>query len=89
MNLAKYRCHKIVNAGEIGFVGAEEYRDGLLGRAITVLQADATPAEKFCGHKMFSRYTPTPGDFFVVYDDGYESISPRQAFLDGYAKIEG
>jgi hypothetical protein len=38
--------------------------------------------------EMFSRYTPVPGDFYVVYADGYESFSPRQAFLEGY-KPEG
>jgi hypothetical protein len=36
-----------------------------------------------------SRYAPEPGDFYVVYADGYQSISPRKAFLEGYTKIEG
>lgn len=33
---------------------------------------------------MTSRYQPVVGDFWVVYDDGYQSISPREAFLSGY-----
>ena len=37
--------------------------------------------------RVVSRYFPQPGDFFVVYDDGYQSISPRQPFLDGYTKL--
>lgn len=37
---------------------------------------------------MFARYTPAPGDFLVVYEgDGYKSISPRKAFLDGHKPI--
>lgn len=37
--------------------------------------------------EVFSRYTPIPGDYYVVYNDGYKSISPRQAFLEGYYRI--
>ena len=37
---------------------------------------------------MFSRYTPVPGDFYVVYADGYQSFSPRKAFTEGYNPIE-
>ncbi len=35
---------------------------------------------------MFSRYKPVKGDFYVVYADGYQSFSPRKAFLEGYTK---
>lgn len=35
---------------------------------------------------MFSRYQPVPGDFYVVYADGYKSFSPRKAFLEGYTR---
>jgi hypothetical protein len=34
---------------------------------------------------MTARYTPKVGDYWVVYDgDGYQSISPHEAFLAGY-----
>lgn len=36
---------------------------------------------------MFTRYTPVPGDYYVVYDDGYASISPRKAFEEGYSRL--
>lgn len=36
---------------------------------------------------MTARYMPTVGDFFMVYDDGYQAISPRKAFEEGYAEI--
>ncbi len=35
---------------------------------------------------MWHRFKPTEGDFYVVYDDGYKSFSPRKAFLEGYTK---
>lgn len=36
--------------------------------------------------EMFARYVPVPGDFYVVYADGYKSFSPRKAFLEGYTR---
>lgn len=33
------------------------------------------------------RYFPAPGDYLVVYRDGYRSISPRSEFEDGYTRI--
>lgn len=35
---------------------------------------------------MITRYIPIQGDFYVVYEDSYESFSPRKAFLEGYTK---
>jgi hypothetical protein len=37
---------------------------------------------------MFARYAPVPGDYYVIYADGYASISPRNAFEDGYRSVE-
>lgn len=34
---------------------------------------------------LFARYAPIQGDFYVVYADGYKSLSPQKAFLDGYS----
>lgn len=33
---------------------------------------------------MFARFTPGKGDWFVVYEDGFESFSPAKAFEEGY-----
>jgi hypothetical protein len=37
---------------------------------------------------LFRRYFPHPGDYYVVYEDGYASISPQAAFETGYTEIE-
>ena len=36
----------------------------------------------------FSRGLPSQDDYFVRYDDGYLSWSPKQAFDEGYAQVE-
>ena len=77
VEMPRYRSHKQVWALEIDTVSGNRltFRDA--GYA-----AIAAPAE------MFTRYTPVPGDFYVVYDDGYKSFSPRKAFVEGYTKID-
>lgn len=38
--------------------------------------------------ELFARYTPKVGDYYVVYDDGYKSISPQKAFEEGYTLVK-
>ena len=77
--MPKYKSHKTVWALEIDHVhgGLElHFRDPGYGP----LRVEAP---------VLQRYFPQPGDFYVVYADGYQSISPRKAFLEGYTKFEG
>jgi hypothetical protein len=37
---------------------------------------------------MTVRYTPVAGDFWIVYPDGYQSLSPRKAFVEGYVRAD-
>lgn len=82
--LPLYTCHKKVRALEIQSVGNYHTdNDGKLMRGISF--KDGYPSLDL-PESMFARYTPMPGDFYVVYEgDGYASFSPRKAFLDGYA----
>jgi hypothetical protein len=74
--LAEYRSVKIVKAGEITEV---------VPAGCYVREADGSSVLRAYEPKMTERYTPEPGDFWVVYSpDGYQSISPRAAFLGGY-----
>lgn len=77
MEMPRYRSHKQVWALEI---------DSVNGNRLAF--RDAGYAAINCDPAMFSRYTPVPGDFYVVYDDGYKSFSPRKAFVEGYTKID-
>ena len=78
--LKPYTSHKKVRAVEITSVGnylqTEEglMRPVTLDGSVTISLPDA----------MFVRYVPVPGDFLVVYKDGYQSFSPRREFIDGY-----
>lgn len=89
--MPRYWCHKIVQALEIFVVGAAPR----LAHHRLHFRDDAADKPKLGAHwldvhdDMFVSYMPQPGDFYVVYEpDGYASISPRKAFLDGYTRIE-
>jgi hypothetical protein len=75
--MPRYQSHKQVWALEIDVV------DGL-----TVFFCDPRYVSIDCAAEMFTRYVPTSGDFYVVYDDGYKSFSPAKAFKDEYSLIE-
>lgn len=78
--MAPYQSVKRVLAGEITAVTPV---------GCYVQQADKGSVLRTYAPAMTARYTPQIGDFWVVYPgDGYQAISPRQAFLDGYMPIE-
>jgi len=39
--------------------------------------------------EMQSRYIPTEGDYWVIQDDGYEYLNPRQVFERKYSPVQG
>lgn len=82
MEMPRYVSHKKVWALEIDAVGVNPNTQG----AHWLEFADAGYAGMWAPAEMFSRYVPTPGDFYVVYADGYRSFSPRKAFLEGYTR---
>ena len=78
--LPEYRCHKVVKAGEIVDIvklADKHFRIHLKGTGEIHLLVTLPTA-------MTIRYEPVKGDYYVVYDDGYASISPRHAFKAGY-----
>jgi hypothetical protein len=76
IEMPKYQCHKQVWALKIAEVD---------GAKLTF--ADERFAPLFVDPKTFSRYNPVPGDYYVVYDDGYTSVSPAKAFEEGYSLL--
>jgi len=82
--MPRYRCHKVVWALKI----AELKYDGHGENGSAVI----TPVEQ--GYAPFpidaayvQKHKPQPGGYYVVYEDGYKSFSPGQAFVEGYARI--
>jgi hypothetical protein len=76
MEMPRYRSHKQVWALKIETIN---------GHKLTFAEKGYAPI--MCDAPMFSRYQPVPGDFYVVYDDGYKSFSPAKAFEEGYTRL--
>ena len=86
--MPRYRCHKEVFALKIAAIkkdgdGEDRETDG---------SAMITPSDR--GYAPFKvdfdymrKHNPQAGGYYVVYDDGYKSWSPANAFEEGYAKI--
>jgi hypothetical protein len=80
--LPKYKCHKEVFAlkiKDITFIAS--------GGAVI------TPEEKgysvfSVGHSYVQKHSPQVGGYYVVYEDGYKSFSPPEAFEGGYTRID-
>lgn len=84
-DLPLYASHKVLRAAEIRGIEI-----GTLSCALTVVYPSeegivirriAVPDE------FFFRKRPLAGDFYVEYEDGYQSWSPRKNFLEGYAPV--
>lgn len=76
VEMPRYRCHKEVWALKIEKVSG-----------CTLSFYDEGYASIRVEKSLFARYTPVEGDYYVVYEDGYKSISPAKAFEDGYSPI--
>lgn len=87
--LPKYRCHKEVWALKIKAVHppklqAQMGEDGWTGHLVP---EDARYGPIEIDSMFYHRHRPKPSDYYVVYEDGYRSCSPAQAFESGYALI--
>lgn len=74
-SLREFVSHKRVRAGRILAVAAHD---------LTVERASGRPVTVVIPPGLFSRYDAVPGDYFVIYPDGWASVSPAKAFEDGY-----
>lgn len=86
-DLANWTSHKVVKAGKLISLDTEYHAE--LMRSIftaTVQDASGAPTKMDCPTGMFARGIPAPGDYIVIYDDGYKSWSPAKAFEDGYTR---
>lgn len=79
--LGEYQCHKVVRAGRILKIIVSGEGE---------LHVETVPGEFVVvpiTHGLFARYRPKVGeDYYVVYDNGYKSVSPKAAFEAGYAR---
>ena len=81
--MPRYQSHKFVWALEIDTITNDV--DAAGAKMLTF--RDKGYAKMRASLEMFSRYVPVPGDYYVVYADGYKSFSPRKAFVEGYTRV--
>ena len=75
MELPLYDCHKQVRACLIKEVRALH---------LQLIPADEKLAPIELDQQYFDKHRPQAGGYFVVYEDGYKSYSPAEAFEGGY-----
>jgi hypothetical protein len=83
--LAQWQSHKIVRAGKVLPQQVEDTGEGT--GVLTVEDVNGTPCRVVVPNNFFARGAPSPGDYVVIYDDGYKSWSPAKAFEEGYIRI--
>lgn len=84
-----YQCHKKVGALKIADIvrdGEGENRDSDGSAILKFENTDFAPI--FVTRDYMYKHTPTIGGYYVVYEDGYLSFSPAEAFESGYTLIE-
>ena len=83
--MRKYKCHKEVSAMKIEYCTffynstEKRYDYRLVG-------GDGNSVE--VNREFIERHNAAPGNYYVVYDDGYASISPAPAFEAGYSLVK-
>ena len=78
----EYKCHKVVRAMHIAAITqrATPFPGFVL--------ADLASNEWVITTEFMERHNPETGGYIVMYEDGYTSFSPKEAFEDGYALLE-
>lgn len=72
----RYRSHKIVEAGKIIEIRPTELQLVFKDNAGVTVSAS-----------YMHKHKPQVGGYYVLYDDGYQSWSPAEAFETGYTKV--
>jgi hypothetical protein len=80
--MPRYQCHKQVHALKI-----KELHQTPAG-SWQVTPEDGSYAPLTLPEWWIRKHNPVAGGYYVVYEDGYASFSPAQAFEEGYSLIE-
>jgi hypothetical protein len=78
--LPEYQCHKIVRGSKIVQMEMQT-----AGGALVQLEDKEEPVMLMAD--FFLRFKPVVGAYIVVYEDGYVSVSPTDAFESGYTRL--
>jgi len=81
--MPKYRSHKVVHALKI-----KEMGEPLPSGDCMFLPEDKGFDWIFLPAAYMRKHDPEVGGYYVVYEDGYTSWSPAEAFEAGYTRID-
>lgn len=86
--LPRYRSHKEVWALKIkDITPGRAGEEGLSTDCATLSFVDNGYAPLVVSLEWMLKHEPQVGGYYVVYQDGYTSYSPAQAFEEGYTRI--
>jgi hypothetical protein len=81
IELPQYRCHKVVRAGKIESILEEGERASLR------IKSPTWTGSIVVDPSWVKKHNPRVGGYYVVYEDGYTSYSPAEAFEAGYTRV--
>lgn len=82
-----YRSHKEVRALKIKEVRDNRKPDQESDGSMIIVPEDKVYAPFRVDHDYVRKHQPQAGGYYVVYQDGYKSWSPAEAFESGYTRI--
>ena len=87
--LRKYRSHKVVEAMKIAdILRMEDQEFGSDKKTVSYLLTADVPGSVRVDLAYYEKHTPKQGGYYVLYEDGYESFSPAEAFEAGYTLMQ-
>lgn len=87
MEMPRYRSHKIVHALKIEEV-IDPTKPGNESDGSRILRFEEYAyAPMRVSHDYVRKHNPQVGGYYVVYDGGYASWSPAEAFESGYTRL--
>ena len=91
--MPKYKCHKEVYALKIESVELDSHVASKEGRetdgsALLHFEEEEGFEAIKVDHSFVKKHSPQGGGYYVVYEDGYKSWSPADAFESGYSLME-
>ncbi len=80
--MPRYKCTKEVHALKIQSVDVNP------DNGVTIIMPEDEGYASFAVSEEYAKkHNPKAGGYYVVYEDGYNSWSPKEAFENGYVKI--
>lgn len=81
--MPKYICHKIVWALKIKLI-----TNAIFGIGCKLNWTDESYESIIVDADYIAKHNPYAGGYYVVYEDGYKSFSPSDAFEKGYKLLD-